>query len=697
MQRFYHEREFLEARIAARRTAVPTGQSGVALEYDIERGPQTKLTIDGHPLPGAVVERMEDAWVWAVFDDFLLDDLAAMAKESLTGDGYLRADVQALVVSEPDAALKEIAVRIDPGTRFTDRRIVFSGQQALSASTLETLIRTRALDASSWQDPSALQAAVEQQYRLRGYLDASAKVQPPVFNGRSAELPVQISEGRQYTVARLDVQGAQARSRDQIAAAFGVAAGSPYQPAALEPARRAVEVDYLRDGYNNVRVTVTPAIDAARGSVDLVLVVDEGVQQVLAGLDIKGADITRRGVIDRALDVEIGQPVNQAEFFRAETRLYDTSAFRTADIALVPFETDQSGRIERVRAEVTLQELAPYRLRYGFRVNDTITPVEFDRELRPALVVDFLRRNLFGQAISAGAAAQIEADRRLLRGVLSLPRFFGLPVTTNLFATKSREDFTPEGATPFVEDESGITVEQRFALSPKMGVTYGYDYSRSHIFEPDPLPGIPPLELQAKVARLTGTYAWDRRNDPIAPQDGWFHSSGVELGTKILGLGFALRPIPGAAALLPAGASPPRAGVGREARVWPRVRTGSDSQRALLRRRRHEREGLRRRQPRRRRCLRRRQGRERHADSQPGSADVPVRMGARRRVRGCRQHLSQGQRLLAHGPSSGRRRRHPHQFAVCPAANRFRRAADEPSKPNHGPVVLRHRTRFLTQ
>ena len=125
----------------------------MALEYDIERGPQTKLTIDGHPLPRSLVERMEDAWVWAVFDDFLLDDLAAMVKESLTGDGYLRADVQALVVSEPDAALKEIAVRIDPGTRFTDRRIVFSGQEALSASTLDTLIRTRALDAVELAGP----------------------------------------------------------------------------------------------------------------------------------------------------------------------------------------------------------------------------------------------------------------------------------------------------------------------------------------------------------------------------------------------------------------------------------------------------------------------------------------------------------------------------------------------------------------
>jgi outer membrane protein assembly complex protein YaeT len=538
LQRFYRERGFLEARIAARRTSAPapsTATSSVALEYDINRGPQTKLTIDGHALPGAIVERMEDAWVSAVFDGFLLDDLTSIAREHLIADGYLLTDVQATVVSEPDSALKEIAVRIVPGTRFASRRIIFTGQQALSAGVLETAVRAQGADASMWYDPAALRSVVEQQYRAHGYLDAVVNVQPPTFSAESAELPVHITEGRQYTVGRIDVQGAQARSREQIAGVFGVATGSAFQPPVLEPSRRAVEVDYLRDGYNDVRVTVTTTVDAARGLVDLLLNVEEGRQQVLAEIDVKGADITRRGVIDRALDVEVGQPANQSEFFRAETRLYDTGAFRTADIALVPLQSGENGRLQRVRAEVSLEELEPYRFRYGFRVNDTITPVEIDRELRPALVVDFLRRNLFGYAISAGAAGQIEADRRLLRGVLTLPRFFGLPVTTNLFATTSREDFTPAGATPFVEDESSITAEQRFALSPKMAVSYSYDYSRSHIFEPDPLPGIPPLELQAKVARLTGTYAWDRRNDPFAPRDGWFHSSGVELGTKALG------------------------------------------------------------------------------------------------------------------------------------------------------------------
>ena len=256
---------------------------------------------------------------------------------------------------------------------------------------------------------------------------------------------------------------------------------------------------------------------------------------MLDGVDVKGAAITRRSVIDRALDVEPGQPANQAEFFRAETRLYDTGAFRTADIALVPLETETSSPVERVRAEVTLQELSPYRFRYGFRVNDTVTPVEIDRELRPALVVDILRRNLFGHAISAGAAGQLEADRRLLRGLVTFPRFFGLPVTTNLFVTTSREDFTPEAATPFVEDESGVTAEQRFAPSPRMAVTYGYDYSRSHIFEPDPLPGIPATRTAGKHRAVDQHLCVGQTQRSVQPADGWFHSSGVELGAKTLG------------------------------------------------------------------------------------------------------------------------------------------------------------------
>ena len=268
LQRFYRDREFLEARISARRTlagATASGEGGMALEYEIDRGPETRLTIEGHSMPRDLIERMKDAWVWAVFDGFLLDDLTTLAREQLTREGYLRADIQATVVSEPDSAIKEIAIRVDPGTRYTSRQIVFSGQQAIPAAVLDAAVRAQGIDVSMWHEPAGLRTAIVQQYRLRGYLEAGVKVQAPVFTGQSAELPVQITEGRQYTIAGLDVEGAKSRTTEQVIGAFGVAVGSVFQPAALEPARRAVELDYLRDGYNSVRVTATTTVDETGG------------------------------------------------------------------------------------------------------------------------------------------------------------------------------------------------------------------------------------------------------------------------------------------------------------------------------------------------------------------------------------------------------------------------------------------------
>jgi outer membrane protein assembly factor BamA len=250
---------------------------------------------------------------------------------------------------------------------------------------------------------------------------------------------------------------------------------------------------------------------------------------------VNGNRITDRTIIDRAIELDPGQPADMSAFYRAQKRLYDTGVFRNVDVELEPIAEPGPDGVQPVRANVALEELAPYRFRYGFRANDEVGPTEVGREVRPALVVDLLRRNLFGRAISTGIAGQLEADRRIARGIVTLPQFFALPVATNLFLTRSRQDFTPEGSTPFVEDETEVTAEQRFRPAGRMAVTYGYTFSRAHVFEPTPNPGLPPLDFRADIARLTGAYAWDRRDDPADARRGWFQSSGLELGAARLG------------------------------------------------------------------------------------------------------------------------------------------------------------------
>jgi outer membrane protein assembly factor BamA len=246
-----------------------------------------------------------------VFDDFLLDDIRALARHELVAEGYLRADVDAEIGAASNDDSKHIIVRIVPGTRFDDRRVVFSGQKQFSPEQLEAdIMRAPGLADEMWDAPDTLRAAIERYYRSQGYLGVSVAVQDPVFTGESAALPVRIDEGPQFTIAGLDVIGVERRPVADVRRTFGVETGSPYQAGMLEPARRAVEADYLRNGYADVRVSVSALVDDERSRVDVVLRVDEGAQQVLADVAVEGAGITHASVIDRALDLEVGEPAS---------------------------------------------------------------------------------------------------------------------------------------------------------------------------------------------------------------------------------------------------------------------------------------------------------------------------------------------------------------------------------------------------
>jgi outer membrane protein assembly factor BamA len=300
-----------------------------------------------------------------------------------------------------------------------------------------------------------------------------------------------------------------------------------------------VEVSYLESGYARARATATVAADRNASTVDVTLAVDEGFRDVLADVTVRGAAVTSRGTIDHSLNLTTGEPVNMGAIYTAQKRLYDTGVFRTVDISLEPTEAtrDTTTAVQPVRASVTVQELPRYQFRYGFRVIDLANPEEGVRSVQPGLMADLLNRNVFGRAITAGVAGQLEPDRFLGRGILSLPTLFGLPVVSNLFLTRSREDFTPGAGTAFREDATEISAEQQFRPARSTLVTYGYSYARTHTFDPTPDPNspLPPLDFLTNVARLSGTYAWDTRDDPSNPARGWLHSSGLEYGPEALG------------------------------------------------------------------------------------------------------------------------------------------------------------------
>ena len=538
IERVLWQRGFQEAVVRARRDVDETGTS-VALHFEVEPGPRSVLDVRGYVFPDAPRQEMEAAWRASVFDTFLLEELEQIARRHLVDQGYLQPEVVVAVddvgtgAGDVDAE-KRITLDIDLGSSAADRAIRFSGNDRLTDERLRALV-TPDLEADAWAGGTRLVDAVLATGQAEGLLAVDARLRQPLFDGATATLEVAISEGPVFHVTGVGVEGAVAWTADQVRAAGGVEAGAVYTPDLAEAVRAGVLVAYRRAGFNSVRVRVEPTIDPAEGSVALLIGVEEGRRQMLRTVEVAGASRTHAGLIERALQLQPAEPVDQADWNRARKRLYDLGVFRSVDITAVPLQTAPTARNadadEAVTARVTLEEWPAYQLRYGLQMLDERAPAHevANRWSQLGVVADLTRRNLFGRAIGLGAAVRYDTVQQAVRGFMSLPSFFGRPLTSNLFTARLRETYGF-----LTQDVQRLTLEQQ--VRPREGITFSYSYNFEQNHSVDANPGLRfPVDRTADVARLNASLVVERRDDLFNATRGWFHASTFEWGVATLG------------------------------------------------------------------------------------------------------------------------------------------------------------------
>ena len=360
-----------------------------------------------------------------------------------------------------------------------------------------------------------------------------------MFDGETATLNVSIVEGPVFHLSTVVVDGAERWSVDQVQAATGLTPGAVYRAGLAESARAAILVAYRAAGFTAVRVRVDASVDAPGETVTLMVSLEEGRRQLLSGVEVQGAAHTNPGVVDRALQLTPGQPVDPAGWNRARKRLYDTGVFRSVDITAVPIGSESgasAGTEEPVIARVSLEEWPLYRLRYGLQVIDEQKPAgEVSARGQIGVVADLTRQNLFGRAVTLGSAVRYDTVQQAGRAFIVFPSFLGRAITSNLFASRLRETFGPDGARA-ISLRNRLTLEQQ--LTPRAGLTvsYSYNFERDHTFDEDFDPSDPfAFDLTIDVARLNTSLVVERRNDLFDATRGWFHASTIEWGVEMLG------------------------------------------------------------------------------------------------------------------------------------------------------------------
>ena len=534
------DRQYYEARVIARRDP-PVGPSldstvtsPVNLAYDIETGPRTELVVTGLEVPDGVRQQLIRGWVDVPVDGLLPEELSRLLGPWLAERGYLRPEID-VRISRVDS-VKTATVTITPGERSTTREVVFEGNAALSADDLRKAIAAAGMTNHVWTRPADAAAPVLAAYRSRGYLTAVARVQDMRFEGARAELPIQIVEGPRFTVSSVALDGV--GPLEGVDTKLPVRAGDVLTDRVVADAVRELERRFRSAGYRGTRVTAE-STTGENGATALVFTVLLGQRARIEDVRIAGASESSRRLIERAVDFSAG-PLTYDRLNRVRDRLYDSGLFRTASVELTPV-TRPDGQPDPglLVANVTVEELPKYRLRYGFQLYDPSSPLISPRwgSVDPGVVGDLTRRGLFGHGLTAGIGTRVNPSEQTVRAYLSSRTFFGLPLQSNLYA--GRED-QRAAATGIVLDSlnRSITFDQRLRYRRLLQISYGYSFEKRTfdiLAEVPPLPAPIPIEVRANIGRLLASVAIDERDDVLNTRQGPFHSSSVELGPEALG------------------------------------------------------------------------------------------------------------------------------------------------------------------
>jgi outer membrane protein insertion porin family len=539
IRRFYCDRGYCAVRVTPTRTVTQPAPNRreVALAYRIIGGPRTELEVVGYPVSGALLERLKTAWADILVPQLLAEELERVARGFLVDDGYLRARVEATLDSSR-AGIMHATVHVTSGLRTTDRQLVFEGNQAIDATSLQKLAVERDPAAAVWKDSAALLQEIAAEYRSRGYLAATLIAGDLMFEGDRAVLPIRIAEGPLAHVATLRVDGVPSERLADAQKAIGLTMGSTFAEGAERPARARLERHYRDLGYRNAQVEVSARVAGREGRADLTFTVTEGARSIVRRITVEGAETTNDALVDRAITVKAGAAAGQSAAAETQRRLYGLGTFRAADVRFEPVPSMPSGESQAVDAVISVQEPRRYLLRYGIALSDEYEPTLDETQRSVGVAADLRDRNFLGRGIGLGLGVRVERDLRSLRGLFALPRLGSLPVRTNVSLTARSEDLHSDAGTLFSDEELKLGIEQRW--QPRSGVELAWGYSGAgrriafDLVEPAPRA----VAFDGLLASVNATAVVDRRNSVFDASRGWFHSTSVQWGLQALGSDF---------------------------------------------------------------------------------------------------------------------------------------------------------------
>jgi outer membrane protein insertion porin family len=273
-------------------------------------------------------------------DSFLIDSGVRAIREAYHDKGFFVVDVQ--VDRELLAESNILIFRVREGPLVRIRGIAFEGNTVYGDGELRSRIKSDTYfpilrKGELSREQLELDAArVRDFYRERGYLDAEVGRRIDISpDQRGAVVVFVVSEGRQYTVDQIRVQGNALFPTDQILHAMEIRTGDVFSTDKLRRSRDALIDMYGKLGFIETTIEVNRLFHEDQPQVDLVVEINEGRSYLVGKVTIRGNEVTKDKVIQRQLrGMEPGRPFDRTGVSLTERRLRESPLFSEATVTI---------------------------------------------------------------------------------------------------------------------------------------------------------------------------------------------------------------------------------------------------------------------------------------------------------------------------------------------------------------------------
>ncbi|MEO8275465.1 MAG: BamA/TamA family outer membrane protein [Thermoanaerobaculia bacterium] len=520
LQSWLFARSYREATVELKAPVLDSATASADLAFDIHLGPRIDFEVQGATLRELKKNDLVPFLGDSGYDEALVLQSIDQIRRYFQEKGHYRVAVTKTETREADRV--RLLFEVVPGPRFTLDELSFTGNASYDSDRLRRLMSTsprrfllprsgRLVDEELSADLSNLRSF----YLLEGFDHSQVGPARIDERGDRLEVVVPIVEGRRRIVTELTLEDMTPLDAAKVREALPLKSGGPFHRLLLERSADTVRALLEDKGYGAAIVSSDVVWSPDDLQAKVTLRAFAGEQWVVDRTLLRGLRKTKPKIVRRFLGIQPGDPVRRTAILDLQRQLYGLGIFSRVDVRVAPGSEGGEAR----ELLVDLEE---------GRSRSISTGIGYDSETGARALLRLSQGNLFGRASSISLDLLGSRAEQHFRLIYRQP-YIG-PFRAELLGSIYDEH----------EDRPDFSVDRRggqLVLGREFGHWSLQTIGSFRLVELDPGPEdveIPRDSLNARVASVTPTASYDRRDDPIDPTRGWNSTLQLEYAFPLL-------------------------------------------------------------------------------------------------------------------------------------------------------------------